>query len=298
MVSDDLGDFDLNLDWECLGLREPATTCLATQTTQLQGVATEAVDTRTTCIQDLSTLALHIDGVFRQLPPDPSLHMPKDGVTPEVLALWSARYPQRQCLEQLFGSAQRLLDVYPNTMDILFHKPVVEECQDANCIHQRTSPAEHSCGLPILAHLADNVHKPILFDTFILNLLLTCHMRIVDVLDSILIQVTTCAKITHAAPNMREAQLHIPELKIGDFVASPESSSSMQVVLLVHMASVLSDRVKQLNTKIVDALASGTPTKQGSMFKLQCEILVETSEAKVIALHKIRDALIEMGYMR
>lgn len=72
----------------------------------------------------------------------------------------------------------------------------------------------------------------------------------------------------------------------------------MQTVLLLHVASLLMDRAKQLTSKVTLALVEGSSTKQISMFKLQCEVLVEASESKVFALHEIRDELLKTGYMR
>jgi hypothetical protein len=180
-------------------------------------------------------------------------------------------------------------------MDIIFKVPETENCLDPDCLHHQEPPAVLE---DELHGLMDRGYEANPFDSFVFGLLLTCHMRVVDVLDHLLMHATSCAKATLASPNIKEPQLHIPELRVGNFIVSPTSSSSMQAVLLIHIASVLVDRSKQLSERVDEALKDKTSTKQTSIFKLQCEILVETGESTVLALHKLLDGLVKVGCMR
>ncbi|KAK6062786.1 hypothetical protein SCUP515_13034 [Seiridium cupressi] len=293
----DLGSLDMSLDWTSLDLAEPLAISPQTQITQItpsQATETQPSDPRAVCVQQLSSLALDIDRAYNLIPSRPNIHVPKDGPAHDLMALWSAKYSQSQCLEQLFTSAQQLVAIYPSTLDIIFQVSEVEGCHDPDCLHRQELPVLVEDQLRGLK----GVYEADRLDAFVFNLLMTCHMRIVDVLDLLLVHVRICATVTLATPSLKEPKLDIPELKVGNFVASPESSSSMQAMLLVHIAPLLVDRAKQLSERAAEALKDGQSTRQTSMLKLQCEVLVEAGESKVLALNKVRDALVKVGYMR
>lgn len=78
---------------------------------------------------------------------------------------------------------------------------MTEECHDHDCIHHE----KLSGGLGgQLSGLTDNIHKLELLDSFVLNLLLTCHTHILDVFDILLTHVATRVKVTLASPDMQE----------------------------------------------------------------------------------------------
>ncbi|KAH6647304.1 hypothetical protein BKA67DRAFT_432205 [Truncatella angustata] len=287
-------NLEMNLDWPTWEIDGTLTGLLESHVTP-PALDLQKSNPRSTCVQQLSALALDIDNVFGLIPSNPGVHMSKDGSIEDMMANWPVKFTQRQALEQLFASAQRLITIYPSTVDVIFKQLDDEDCDNPNCIHRLELPENLEGELGAFASKAYEA-KPL--DPFIFNLLLTCHTRVTDVLEVLLVHVSMCAKVTLAMPKTQEPQLHIPELKVGDFVASPEFSSSMQAVMLAHIASVLADRAKQLQVKIANTFRDSNSTKQASMYKLQCEVLVEESESKVVALQKMRDVLVKVGYMR
>jgi hypothetical protein len=294
----DVDNLHLALDWTSMGLVGPLGASPQTQTPPPRAPQDllVATDPGSVCAHQLSALALDIDHTYRLVQPGPGIHISKDEPLVDGPTQWAVRYSQRQCLEQLFTWSQRLVDLYPAGLDTAFKQQVdTQQCCVPNCVHHDRLPE----GLEDeIGGLVRSAHEPKLLDPFVLNLLLTCHSRVMDVFDQLLLHVTTCAKLSFTTPEFQETQLHIPVLKVGDFIASPEASSSMQAALLIHMASILLDRAKQLLEKINDAFKGDSSTKQASMFKLQCEALVEASESKVFALQKVRDRLVKVGYMR
>lgn len=69
----------------------------------------------------------------------------------------------------------------------------------------------------------------------------------------------------------------------------------IQAVLLVYLASVLANRARQLSERVANAVMHESSIKQFQMLKLQCEVLVEDAESKVLALQKLSENLTKMG---
>ncbi|RYP58523.1 hypothetical protein DL770_010406 [Monosporascus sp. CRB-9-2] len=107
-----------------------------------------------------------------------------------------------------------------------------------------------------------------------------------DVFGNLLSHVHVCAQITMAYPNGGEPKVHVPELRVGNFVASASSSSTMQAVLLTHIASVLKTRAEQLGRNVAEALGNGHDDKQSRMLGLQCQILEESAKSRLEGLQQ------------
>lgn len=110
-------DFDMDLDWSTLEFNDHSTSIPTTQVTTSHELEFPPPNPRAVCVEQLSKLALDIDRVCSLVPPDLSIHMPKDERAAGILALCAEKSSQRQSLEQLFASAQRLMDLYPSTMN-------------------------------------------------------------------------------------------------------------------------------------------------------------------------------------
>ncbi|KAI1857565.1 uncharacterized protein JN550_013198 [Neoarthrinium moseri] len=294
-----LGGFDVDLDWfsgGSLNSGQPdapfhSQTILHPDLSSIQDE-----HPRSACVRQLLSLAQDFDHTSASIPSESQLHMDKDAPLPDVVASWAEKYGQRQCLEQLFASGQRLLDLYYNTIRLIFEQPGGDACEDGNCLHRQDLPADVEEKLA--EALVVDHGKPTPMDPFVFNLLVICHTRFNDILTLLMVHMKTCVRVHFASPTASDPKLHIPALKVGSFVASPESSSSMQAVLLVHIASVLVDRAKQLAEKVQTATKEEKSTTKAQMFRLQCQALVEEGESNVIALKKVRDVLVHIGWMR
>jgi hypothetical protein len=275
---------DLDLDWSSLDLDIPAGVLSNTQVTppqrtppqQTQGspeVEAQPDGPRPRCVQQLSALAAELDHVFNTIPPSTAIHLRKETPASETIASWASTYSQSRCLEQFFACAQRLLDLYPGTIDLIFNLPAFDgTCDYPGCVHSKDLPA--SVLDPLVAVEGP---APRVLDTFLLNLVQMCHSRVNDVLQVMLSHFNLCARATFTAKLPENPRLEVPELRVGNFVASPESSSSMQAVLIAHIALVLTQRAKQLAERVASAMKDEASTKQAQMHKLQCELLAEAA---------------------
>lgn len=291
--------FNMDFDWPSLDFDGSLTTSTepplsVAPPTAVKEPDCSPADPASICARQLSDLSVALDGVHSKILSYGSMHVSKDDPISDLTRSWAEKYSKGQCLEQLFTLAQQLLDVYPRAMALIFKsdKDHGEECHDENCIHRQDIPSELKDSFPA----EDEKNAPI--DLFLLNLLILCHMRVSDIFELMILHASTCAKATLARPDLREPELHIPELRVGSFVASAEAASTMQIVLLIHITSVLAERAKQLDERVNNVAKEESSTKQARLVKLQCEVLVEGAESKVLALQKVRDLLSKMGFMK
>lgn len=292
---------DLGLDWPSLDLDLPVDMPPNPQFTPPEAPETpdtglQADGPRSRCVQQLSALAADIDGVYNYIPPGASIHVPKDSPPSKLMAAWSSTYSQTKCLEQLFVCTQRLIDVYPGATDLIFLQPDSPDddgaCGNPDCIHLQELPAA------ILGCVPKDDPVSRTMDTFLLNLLLVCHSRVNDIIEVMLSHVQVCAKAAAASKIPGGPPLEIPELRVGSFVASPESSSAMQALLLDHIASVLTNRAKNLTERVAAATEDYVTTKQAQMYRLQTEVLAETAASRHGKITLIRDVMTKIGVLR
>ncbi|RYP62894.1 hypothetical protein DL771_009543 [Monosporascus sp. 5C6A] len=250
-----------------------------------------ASDSRSAHVRQLTTLAADLDKVYREMPATPAVHMSGDRPFEGFMSRYTEKYNQERCLEQLFSAGQILIDIYPHIMEILPKEPEAVICLDGDCIHLSSDVHSSNRETCQSRGVAQNL------DIFLLNILVLCHSRLLDVFGNLLSHVHVCAKITMAYPNGGEPKVHIPELRVGNFVAPASSASMMQVVLLTHIASVLKTRAEQLGRKVTEALGNGHDDKQSRMLRLQCEILEESAKSRLEDLHQVRARLDRLGFL-
>lgn len=246
---------------------------------------------RSTYVKHLTTLAADLDKVYGDMPPATTCHIAKDRSPEDFLAEYSQMFDAHQCLESLFSAGQALLDLYPEVLDIMSSETrEPTECQNQDCIHIEDGLHVPD---PDSSRLGNTARK---LDVFLFNLLVLCHARLLDVFGTLLSHAQLCARVAAVYPNGKEPRVSVPELKVGKFVASRSSSSTMQAVLLFHIASVLKTRSSQLCRKVEETLGSEREDKQSKMLMLQCQVLEEDSVVKVDELQRIKERLASLGF--
>ncbi|KAI1271621.1 hypothetical protein F5Y07DRAFT_340162 [Xylaria sp. FL0933] len=253
-------------------------------------------DHRSIYIRQLSALAIEIHNVSTELGPAGRLHLPK-GINPEELySQHVIHVSHSRCIEQLFNIAQRLIDIYPNAISFLLDENYLrldEECQDADCFHNSDVPGDFADLYPG----GDPIRSRI--DVFLFHLLSACHGKTSDVLECLVRTTQLCAKVTAASPDLIQPQMHIPELRVGNFVASATSSSSMQATLLVHITADLLENARNLRRKFESLPeTAGPPDKEMRMVLLQCELLEERAALQADQFTRVRDTLTKLAYIK
>ncbi|KAI8945446.1 hypothetical protein F4801DRAFT_126801 [Xylaria longipes] len=252
-------------------------------------------DPRSTCVRQLSAIAVEIHDVLVEISPVASIHLSKGSQLEEFYSKHVIDVSHSRCIERLFTLAQRLIDLYPDVLRLLTDgsHPQWEDCQDPNCLHN----LDMLEGFAKVFSETGPAHSPI--DPFLLKLLAACHDKVSDVLDYIIGATKFCAKVTAASPNLIQPRLHIPELRVGNFVASATSASSMQATLFSHITVVLMENAKLLRKTVGDASEeASSPNKEIRMMILQCEILEERSQLQAEQFIRIRDSLMKCAYVK
>ncbi len=248
-------------------------------------------DPRSACVRQLTTLAVDLDNVHRNMPAASTLHIPKYQSIEGAISQYAKTFDTHRSLELLLSSAQVLIDVYPDILKLLFnHEGRADDCQNGDgCIHLAEDMSVTNKYVPWSEDVMPKV------DIFVFNLLTLCHARLLDIFGKLVGHVTLCAKISMAYPNDKESRVRVPELRIGSFVASASSSSKMEAVLLTHVASVLKTRAQQLSNKLVEAIGCDHDDKLSRMLRLPCEVLEEKSGIRVEQLQQIMERLNSLG---
>ncbi|KAI1078968.1 hypothetical protein F5B20DRAFT_187645 [Whalleya microplaca] len=296
-------NIDMQFEWPPLDFESPLENPIVTPTDLLQEpqiVVTQevgqteaaALDPRSTCVHQLANLAVEIDKVYLKLLPQSLIHMPKEQPFEDFINRITHNFNQRQCLEQLFTLSQGLIDLYPQVLEVIFDEPKPSNCQDSECFHAVELPHEIEV---LFSTLEENAHD---IDIFVFNLLISCHSKVTDVIGGFLKLARTCTRFTVASPDQTEPRHHIPELRVGNFVASGSSSSAMQTVLLIHISSVLVDYTQELSKRVTERTAHGRNSKHNQMLKLQCDILEENASSRLKQLQSVMSAIKKLGFMK
>ncbi|KAI0466289.1 hypothetical protein F4859DRAFT_519308 [Xylaria cf. heliscus] len=253
-------------------------------------------DPRSTCVRELSAIAVEIHDVSVELSPVANIHLSQESDLEEFYSQRIIHVSHSRCIERLFTLAQRLIDVYPNVLRLSTdgsHPRWGEDCRDPNCFHNSDMLEEFAN----VFNETDPAHG--LIDTFLLKLLAACHEKVSDVLDYIVGATKFCAKVTAASPDLIQPRLHIPELRVGNFVASATSASSMQATLFSHITAVLKENARLLRKSVGDASKEASSLdKKTRMMILQCELLEERSQLQAEQFIRIRDGLTRCAYIK
>lgn len=249
---------------------------------------------KSACVKQLSGVMLDLDAIWGSLFPRSLLHMPFDGAVDKATADLSAMYSHDKLLEDFFGATQRLIDVYSSATELsLALCPENVVCKDPNCIHRLPAPA----ALRSIDEETEGRNSPSTIDLALGNLLVSCHLRVLDLLDRILSLAVSCFKITLNSPQLREPKYNVPVLKVGSFTPTRDASAFLQAHLMKHLVSRLGVEAGKL-AAAVDAKAQGGEDKECRVFALQCEILLERHEKKVGQLKVVGEELMTFGLLK
>ncbi|KAL7620565.1 hypothetical protein AAE478_009560 [Parahypoxylon ruwenzoriense] len=294
---------NVQFDWSALDLEAALVTPPEAPPEASQGILSGAPqqaeqaeaasqDPRSSLVHQLSALATEINQVSLDLSPISQIHVPRDLPTEDLHAKFVGNLVHQHCVEQLFAVAQRLTELYPQALKTLFDRPEPVHCRDPNCFHAVELPAELDGFFPAADEGRDDI------DAFLLGLVVSCHTKLMDVMGILIICVKTCSQITLASPDLLEPDVHIPEVRVGGFVATHTAASKMQSVLLIYIASVLLDYARQLRMRIANAVERGQNSKQGQLFQLQCELLEEKSASRMEQLERVKAIVTKLDFMK
>ncbi|KAJ3538952.1 hypothetical protein NM208_g4240 [Fusarium decemcellulare] len=191
----------------------------------------------------------------------------------------SAKFDLQATLEHLLLQAQKLAHVYPQVLKRL--KPEDPPCDIPDCLHHTTQALRTGPRLP--------------FDQSLINLLVACHLKILELFDNVVNHARLCGHVTSLLPKDHEPNWDIPEIRIGSFVAPKTSAASMMTAMIIELQSSLTERAQQLNDMVSPFV--NNESKEAKIVGLQCEALQEHASTTLNDLRALRDYSIKLGFI-
>ncbi|KAF4977118.1 hypothetical protein FZEAL_6306 [Fusarium zealandicum] len=267
-------------DWSLLGLDDPALDPIGDSSTDrflaTPPVSDHAEPAPRSQVSQLTDIMASLDRLQHEFPTAARHH-----VAPHQLEDFaqsaSAKFDLQSTLEHLLQSAQKLGHLYPEILKQL--QPEDESCDIPDCLHSMRHVIQ---ARPRLA-----------FDQALVNLLLACHLRLLDLFDNLVDHARVCAHVASLLPRDHEPRFDIPEIRIGSFVAPKASAASMMTSMVIELQSSLTTRAQELH-HVVSSI-DGSESREAKILALQCESLKEHASATLADLHSLRERLVKMG---
>lgn len=254
---------------------------------------TEAASDKLACTELLTGLMLEMDRLWASLPHQSALHRPR-GESVEHYAIEFLPMSPKCMLEQIFPRAQNLVDAYPLATKFAMSLGADSSfaCGVPDCIHGLYVPE----GLSEIDKQTSAYDSTSTVDHALANLLISCHLRFLDILERVCTQVVTCFKVTLDSPTYREPEFDVIELRVGSYIPEKNASVLMQFTLLKHILGKLSSKVKYFEEAISSANPSAA-SPEARVIALQCEILRERHQLKTRQIMALEESLMKFGAM-
>jgi hypothetical protein len=196
-------------------------------------------------VHQLSQLSVNLYGHIATIPPQSIHDTLPDGARPEAHTGYS--------VDQTFQLTQDLIDIYPVFIDTFLKKSSPESSASDKSFDtpntQSSTTYEDLICLPSPLHVAAKPARPTSHDHASVLLLLSCHIRIIDIYDEIFVHMARCAEDNMGPfePVSQQCQMYAPPaVKLGNFTPPPSSAVPMMMLLLVQQASQLSENAAEL----------------------------------------------------
>ncbi|KAL9130699.1 MAG: hypothetical protein Q9217_001178 [Psora testacea] len=214
----------------------------------------------TFCIQQLAGLSVSLHEHAATVPPLSSQSLPSQAyqwkdVSPVESETGELRTPNntppsketQNCqgfeIDHTFRLTQSLIDIYPCCISTAIER------QQTHSTPQNLQDDHESASLQSIAETNDprvRLHRKPMIDEASILLLLSCHLRLLDIYETIFGHIQACIEGFKRSRNNAEQTIHASELRVGSFVPSASVAIPMQVMLVIHLASQLLDRAREL----------------------------------------------------
>ena len=150
-------------------------------------------------------------------------------------------------IDEIFELSQKLVDIYPKFIDTFVRRKPVEDTTEPSLELISRSPS------PTIDHAS-------------IFLILSCHMRLIDIYEELFKHITLCIQIIDQPFNPVHATLRLPQVKIGSYNPPRVTAVRMQILLFIHLGSQLSELATELVSQMqkeaeeLKSSKSGPPT--------------------------------------
>ncbi|KAH7348436.1 hypothetical protein BKA65DRAFT_476850 [Rhexocercosporidium sp. MPI-PUGE-AT-0058] len=248
-------------------------------------------------VRKLSQLNVDLSDHKTTLPPM-SVH---DELPPEL----DIACPQNEgyVLEDTFRLTQSLIEIYPSFLH-LFINPT-------STPSQTTTPESDWLGTdmfgndgtssPDSASSSTLSHAKQPMDHASILLLISCHLRVIDIYDILFKHMDVCIGQNGVAKTARQAALTAPTLSIGNYIPPPSSAVPMQMLLLVQFASQLYNFAVDMASEIPfppnDTSSGGTIDSTLVLTKAAAENVKDRAGNMSQRLSSLRSKMLNSGLL-
>lgn len=252
----------------------------------------EPIDPEQLCASRLAKLLLDMDSLWAKMPVKSTLHLAQSTSHEEHVKTLTNTIVTKAVLETIFALAQRLIDIYPDAINAAMPRDTghATACDIPDCTHHLTLPS----ALAAIEKKVTRRQGARNADLPLANVLVSCHSRLLDLLDCFFLLVTSCIRVTVASPDRREPEFDGPEMRVGSFVAPKTAAVSMQIALLKHLMVGVSDRLSDFGTAIssrVGSVRDERSSMEVQILTLQHELLTKRHASCLENIGTIEDYL-------
>lgn len=214
-------------------------------------------------------------------------------------------------LDDTFKLTQDLIDIYPAFIDTFLKghdRSSNPSCHNTNTPStQASSPPSDLPGRNAAQASKTSPSNPIRHDHASILLLLSCHVRVIDIYDELFKHMAVCmVEVVPPTKAVMDGSFALPELSIGSYNPPPSSSIPMQMMLLVHLAAQLSDNAAELAAHLrgplseeekTDPVANDGARDEAAMLSLAAAEKVEGRASNMSQqLRTARTTVLNSGY--
>lgn len=250
----------------------------------------QVLETPTQTISErLTALLAGLDRMLQALPSSLEMHhVPREQLR-EYADSVGDNFDLQSTMDGLLHHAQDLAAIYPDATSASFSKRTTAPESDALCTvpdcihHDRTSL--HTTPLPKLDHA-------------LLNLVMACHIRLLDIIDTLQEHGRMCAFMTATLPEDYEPKFAIPEIRVGSFIAPANTAASMLLGVLLELQTLLVERIRDMSGVIAQVRDIPGAAREARVVSLQCEVLQERAETTLGELTNLKKGLVSARLLR
>ena len=197
------------------------------------------------CIRRLSDLSVRLYEHGATIPPQ-SIHntIPENESYVDVMNARAKVYANYK-VDDTLQLTQELIDVYPSFINIFARRKI------SQASHSSRTPTnfepEKVCDQSgaSLRPIAPSLSNPLALDHSSILLILSCHLRLIDIYDELFKHMQFCIDQKGAICASQQS-FSAPQLRIGNYVPPMTTSAPMQMFLLLHFATSLCDHAVEL----------------------------------------------------
>jgi hypothetical protein len=256
-------------------------------------------DSESNCVRKLSQLSIDLFEHSNTVPPLSIYDSPPRNVEEDSVYLGPQDYSKYHP-DETFRLTQSLVDIYPTFLNA-FLPHSTSQSSNASSTWSSDSMSNtyfETAQHPIASSTSSSRSSTIqTLDHPSILLILTCHLRLIDIYETLFKHMHACFEQGGIARTPQQATLKAASLKIGSFEPPPSAAIPMQMLLMVQFASQLFNYAADLALEIGES-EGGTPSSGSSNGTSSDDTLALTRAAAENVKSRASKMSQELGVMR